>query len=167
MAQIVTHVEHSPSSAYRWMACPGSIALIRQAPPELPNRYAAEGTAAHALLHECYVESKPAAAFVGRTIDGFEVTGEMAEAVQIALDFYASETQPGDIAFVEQHIDLSDFGAPVPASGTADFVRYRPATGHLLVADFKYGKGIAVEVERNSQLYFYALGACAQMEKEA
>src|SRR3546814_20089413 len=41
---------------------------------------------------------------------------------------------------------------------TCDAVLYRPATGELRVYDLKYGSGVPVEVERNSQELYYGLG---------
>ncbi len=166
MSSTRQHVEFSPSSSERAIACPGSLRLIKMAPPERPSRYAEEGTAAHALLHRCYTECKDAVVFVGQEVEGFIVDQVMAEAVQVCLDAYRSDIVPGDITFVETRIDLAAFGAPLPATGTADFIRFRPATGHLKVIDFKYGQGIAVEVDDNAQLRYYAAGACARLECE-
>src|SRR3546814_2609634 len=42
---------------------------------------------------------------------------------------------------------------------TCDAVLYRPSTGELRVYDLKYGRGVPVEVERNSQELYYGLGA--------
>src|SRR3546814_4893751 len=44
-------------------------------------------------------------------------------------------------------------------SWTGDAVLYRPSTGELRVYDLKYGRGVPVEVERNSQELYYGLGA--------
>ena len=163
---IPAHVEFSPSSSARAMACPGSIRLIRQAPPERPSRYALEGTAAHALLQKCFVEGKKAMSFNGQVVEGHLVDVAMADAVQVGLDVYLDDVQPGDIVITEASVDLAAFGAPMDASGTADFIRYRPATRHLWVVDYKHGQGIAVEVEGNTQLRYYAAGACARLESD-
>jgi hypothetical protein len=82
----------------------------------------------------------------------WEVTAEMAEAVQVYLDAVRAEIQDGDDWDVEQRLKYSD-----DLWGTADFVRYRPSTGELLVADYKHGKGVPVEVENNPQALIYGL----------
>ena len=43
------HSKLSPSSAHRWMACPGSVRLEAQFPDE-SSPYAKEGTTAHELV---------------------------------------------------------------------------------------------------------------------
>lgn len=59
------------------------------------------------------------------------------------------------LVLVEQRLDFSDY---VPDGfGTGDCVII--ADGRLTVIDFKYGTGVLVEAERNSQMLLYALGA--------
>ena len=43
------HAKLSPSAAYRWINCPGSVALAEQCPPAPSSAYADEGTLAHAV----------------------------------------------------------------------------------------------------------------------
>jgi hypothetical protein len=50
-----------------------------------------------------------------------------------------------------RHIDGMEFG-------TGDFTAYLPGRKRLIVGDFKYGKGVAVEVKENEQLLTYAEG---------
>ena len=40
------HAQFSPSSAYRWISCPGSVALCKGLPDEEGSVYAMEGTIA-------------------------------------------------------------------------------------------------------------------------
>lgn len=47
--------------------------------------------------------------------------------------------------------------------GTADHVRYRPATETLKIRDFKYGQGVYVDADDNEQLKVYALGALLEV----
>ena len=46
------HAKLSPSSAYRWIACPGSIRLSAGI-PDTSSVFAEEGTAAHELCELC------------------------------------------------------------------------------------------------------------------
>lgn len=59
------------------------------------------------------------------------------------------------VTLIEQEIDFSKW---VPLGfGTADAVHV--ADGLLVVVDFKYGRGVLVDAERNPQMMLYALGA--------
>src|SRR3546814_1886118 len=77
------------------------------------------------------------------------VDEEMVEAVQVFLDTIRRDYKPGDVLVVEQRFDLSSWYPGL--FGTCDAVLYRPSTGELRVYDLKYGRGVPVEVERNSQ----------------
>lgn len=153
------HSKIGASGAYRWMACPGSVRLC----DGIANRssiYAAEGHAAHAVAEYCLRESPTdsrADALVGQTFEGFIVTPEMAEAVNVYLDACNIDFQPGDEIEIEVKFDLKEIHTGL--YGTADRVRYRPSTQSLRITDYKHGAGVPVEVEWNPQLLYYAVGA--------
>ena len=54
----MTHALLSPSSAYRWMQCPGSVSLCRLFPDE-SSEYAKEGTLAHAYAAHILDPNQP------------------------------------------------------------------------------------------------------------
>jgi hypothetical protein len=135
------------------MRCPGSIKL-NEGLVEVSGPYADLGTMAHSVAAYCLKCNLQAA----------DILDDYAPAVQEYLDFVRSETGVEDAW--EAEVDLtnalltldSDFG------GTADYVRWRPSSRELLVVDFKFGTGVAVDVEDNEQLRLYALGALLSMD---
>jgi hypothetical protein len=170
---------HSPlgaSASERWINCPGSIRM-QEGITDRESVYAREGSAAHALAEHCLAESQDAAEFIGSHVfehkrkwlvaegpasedSDFDVTDEMAEAVQTYLDFVRNLIEEGDEWSAEQSFHLKDFHRQF--YGTCDLVVYKPEKGELHVADYKHGKGVAVEVEGNPQLRYYALGAATR-----
>lgn len=159
------HSKLGASSAKRWINCPGSVDLISKCPPLPTSPYAAEGTAAHALC-EKVLHNKPGPAarwYVGRESEvpgfpkEFKITEEMADHCQEYVDHVRNVMNElkGELLiehrFHLKHIHPDFFG-------TCDAVVLQPF-GELHVFDFKYGAGVAVEVEDNEQMQFYALGA--------
>lgn len=65
------HAELGPSSAVRWMTCPGSV-LLSRGQPEDQSEYAEEGTLAHAVAARALNEGKDAAAYIGLTTEQLE-----------------------------------------------------------------------------------------------
>ena len=159
----------SPSSAHRRLACPGS-ARLEAACKDVPSVYAEEGSAAHALAERCLRMDENAAKYKERKLvrvntgwsmlqagtkrtDGWEVTGEMVEAVQVYLDFVRSFRTPASNILIEQRVRVTE-----ECFGTADYIDAQ-AFGQILVADYKHGVGVAVSPEGNPQAMIYALGA--------
>lgn len=133
----------SPSSAHRWMVCPGSAALCRNIPPE-ESEYAAEGTAAHALAESILRGTD-------YTLPQEYDTPEMRAHVQTYVDFVRII---GGVLEVETRIDLyPELGEE--CYGTADAVAW--ADDGLYIVDLKYGMGF-VDAVRNPQLALYAAG---------
>lgn len=167
---------HSYWSASKFesiMLCPGKI-VLEQGAPDGTNAYAAEGTAAHQVLTWALQEDRPASAYLGRLVhlDGFgkpcepiaadytfEVDEEMAAHVQTCID-YCRDLQGDDgVLFADIRVNYSSYldVEHDTAWGTADVIIARG--DELIVVDFKYGRGVEVEAERNPQMSLYGLGA--------
>lgn len=163
-------MEHSSigaSGAHRWMVCPGSVELIKKAPPQRQSDVADEGTDAHELSHLCLESGKSPTDYIGKRMSkGFEVTDEMCEAVSVYIDTVHSFAQTGEGKFIHLHevkFDLSFIHLGL--FGTADTVLISSDLKQLVVIDYKHGKGVPVEAVDNKQLLFYGLGAVAFCHK--
>jgi hypothetical protein len=157
----MAHATLSPSSAVRWMACPGSVALSKDM-PDTTSSFAAEGTAMHEVAELCLKSDADAAAYVGRIfeIDGFsiEFTSELALAVQDYVDYVRDVVKAtGGELLVEQKLPISHITGEADAKGTTDAVVL--AAPELIVIDLKGGRGVAVDAMDNPQLQIYALAA--------
>jgi len=160
LAEKPAHSHLGASGAERWMACPGSIRLS-QGVEQLKSEYAAEGSAAHWLAEQCLRSGRAPEEFLGCEIpmEGFVFTvdDEMVDAVEVYIDAIRSRTSLGDEVDFEVKFHLDDLHDDF--YGTADCTIYKPAEGRLIVVDFKYGKGVAVEAINNPQLLYYGYGA--------
>lgn len=142
---------------YRWSKCPGSVALSKDI-KSVSSVYAEEGTYAHDVaserLEHYFFMKKP------KTLAKDE---EMAEAVDVYVSIIKEDVfgvkglAPSKHVMIEHKFDLE---AVHPGLfGTADFVFYDPKKKKLSVYDYKHGAGLPVEVENNTQLMYYGLGA--------
>jgi hypothetical protein len=93
-------------------------------------------------------------------------TDEMEEEVEkysafVLEDFEdAKRLDPAAILSIEERVDLTEY---IPDGfGTNDAIIV--ASGALHINDLKYGKGIAVSADNNTQLKLYALGALSKYE---
>jgi hypothetical protein len=124
------------------------------------SAYADEGTRAHEYasqeLDYYFFKKDPANGWLA-------VSDEMRAAVEIYTDFvedeaHAERSDPRLNHILIEHRFNLDAVHP-GLFGTADAVVYKPLSKTLVVADYKHGAGIAVDVEDNLQLMYYGLGA--------
>lgn len=181
------HSEWGASGAYRWMTCPGSVALSRGR-PNVSSIYAEEGTVAHSIGEACLLaDHRNPVDFVGQTLKGkvleIEVTDEMADAVTVYVNTVRTDRLLlGGKLMVEQAFDLSKIAQHLPGApklyGRNDAKLFVESDGHLILYDYKHGKGHAVDVawieqlpngqtiqRYNPQLLYYALGAVLEHDR--
>lgn len=152
-----THAILSASSSHRWLNCPPSARLQLEY-PDTTSEAAAEGTAAHALAEHKLRKllkmrsQKPVSQYDSDDMD-LHTDGYVAfvsEAIE-AAKAHCSDV----LVLIEQKLGFSQY---VPDGfGIGDCVIV--ADDNLHIIDLKYGQGVLVEAENNSQMMLYALGA--------
>ena len=170
------HSTLGPSSAHRWMECPGSIALCAKAPPQPTSKAAAEGTVAHSLAEELVTGKIDVLGMMDRvganvtqggheieiTEDMVEGAIEYCEVISRDRAILLESKKPAHIV-QKAEVRVSAPSIDKRVWGTADYIQYRKGD-KLLVYDYKFGKGVIVESEENEQGALYVIGA---MESEA
>jgi len=149
------HALLSPSSSKQWLKCPLSITLIKQFPPkEETSVFAAEGTSAHELGEMALLMGVDPNKYLGHKIGDFVVDEAMIEAVNIYVDYVVSL---GGTYETEIKVKIND-----EVYGTCDTTVVCGNTLHVI--DLKYGKGVEVFAENNTQAMIYALGALKKFD---
>jgi hypothetical protein len=154
-----SHALLSASSSHRWISCPPSARLCENCDDQ-SSEYAKQGTDAHSLC-----QYKVESALEMDTADPTDSLNFYDEEMKNCAESYAAyvmeqrakalESCIDPVVLVEQRLDFSKY---VPEGfGTGDCVII--ADGTLSVIDYKHGKGILVESEKNPQMLCYALGA--------
>lgn len=156
--QEIAHSKFSASGSQRWLNCPGSIALTEKAPEPVESIYAKEGTDAHHCLEVLLKAHIDGRIDKGRAFLEDDYPSDMIDHAEDAAREIVGMRIRGGITgdiLCETRVDLS-FVAP-DMFGTVDVAIIREF-GRLTVIDYKYGAGIPVEPDDNSQLLYYALG---------
>lgn len=156
------HALLSASSSSRWLHCPPSARWCAGL-ADKPSSFAEEGTKAHSLAESRLryyltygrlVQEKPS-----------YVDTEMWEATERYVDIVIEKTvaarkeTPDAEVLIEHRLDFSHW---VPGGfGTGDAVIV--SDKGIEIVDLKYGKGVPVSAQNNSQMRLYALGAYADL----
>ena len=158
------HAVLSASGAEKWLNCPPS-ARLEESYPDTSSPYAKEGTLAHEIAEfktrNYFIETLPKRTFTSK-LNKFKkdelYQNEMDEYTESYLEYIkevAMKYPSKPYIALEKKIDFSKY---VPGGyGTCDCILIHGNDMHII--DFKYGKGVQVIAENNSQLMLYALGA--------
>lgn len=153
------HAFLSASASHRWIECPPS-AMACAGVEERASPYAQQGTDAHALC-EYKLENALGRSPNDPTEDLAYFDSEMDDCSDEYCTFVMEQVEEAKkfcadpLVLVEEHLDFSRW---VPDGfGTGDCVIVADHVLHIV--DMKYGSGIEVESEGNSQMQCYALGA--------
>lgn len=156
----------SSSGSDRWMKCTPS-ARLEAKEKESTSVYAEEGTLAHEIgelkikkqLGTLTTRSFNAKMKKLRQHELYQ--DEMEEYTDAYADYVimvsneAAKVTPDSMVAVESKLDFSDWVQEGFGTGDAVII----ADGTLEVMDLKYGKGVPVSAENNSQMMLYGLGA--------
>jgi hypothetical protein len=145
------------STAKRVMNCPGSVALVAQAPVRGSSVYADRGTLLHAAITEVLDTGCTPESLIGLTYESEVLDADLvAEKLRPALAALDAIDPEGVMELVtETEVSFGDYMPGV--FGSAD-VLGRIGT-RAIVLDWKFGDGVAVEATENEQGMFYAAAA--------
>ena len=161
---MTTHAQLSPSKAYRYLACPGSVREEAKYPEPPSGPGAVDGTHSHTLLEHCLKNRVDPMTMVGQTLkdhDGeFTVDKPRAERVRVATDYVNRQVSAGvaGIIYTECRVSPAHLIGRTDMDGTVDIQLHGPEV--LEIVDYKDGMNL-VEAKDNSQLELYALGVLA------
>ena len=165
------HAVLSASGADRWIACPPSARQEEHVEDE-QSQYAAEGSFAHELAElylSLHLDQIKKATFTKKhkKLQANEFySQDMENHVKTYVDYCIEKINEARAHTRDAEILLEmrlDFSTWVPGGfGTGDLVLISDNT--LEVVDLKYGMGVPVSAENNSQMRLYALGAVDQFD---
>ena len=157
------HALLSPSGSHRWMHCTPS-ARLEENLPESTSSAAEEGTVAHELAE--YALEKYISGEYMPLLDELPTPKHIAESPYYSpeMDKYVTdyicyvcdiyELEEKAEMHIERKFDLTSYVPECFGSCDCDIVGKKV----LNIIDLKYGKGVQVDANDNSQLMMYALG---------
>lgn len=163
------HSVFAPSSSAMWLNCPGSL-IPNLLAPDNAGVDAALGTVFHEIMEEWnrsgerpdHLVGEERSAEAGGTTYLITIDDEMMEYAADCRRWI--EPLVPHIIGVEWKVDFSGL-TPLPNQrGTADLVAWKD--GVLYIRDWKYGRGVRVYAENNTQLMLYAWGASRMLGRD-
>ena len=152
------------STAKRVIKCPGSVKLCQQVPPKPSSSYADTGTLLHNAIAQMLSTDATADQVMYEEYNGISLTPELFEEKIVPAIQALNAIDPNqELEYaVEQTVSFGDLLPGV--FGSCDII------GRLgdraVILDWKFGDGVAVEVEENAQLLFYAAAAMRTPETQ-
>lgn len=160
----------SASSSSRWLKCPPSAILCKDIETNT-SVYAEEGTEAHELAERklLLLFKKISQEEYNSWYTMFRARSkfwseEMEEYVNVYVNTVLEQAEGYTEIYFELRVDYSDIINVPDHKGTCDCAIVFP--DRLTIMDLKYGKGVLVQAEENSQLSLYALAACQTLKIE-
>ena len=145
------------STAKRVINCPGSVALVAQMPPKPSSVYADTGTLLHNVIADVLDGKATAQDFLGAVHADVTLDQDLIDNKLLPALAALNEIDPDKIMEYETEVVVG-FGDLLPGVfGSADVVGRIGDTAYIV--DWKFGDGVAVDVEENPQLMFYAAAA--------
>lgn len=150
----------SPSGSSRWLNCTPSAKLEHDFGEKTITEYAQEGTLAHEIaaltiaIEHGLISDEVYSTNIEKCYSSELFNNEMLNHLAVYEDYVNSNMTDSSFVYVEQRVDISNY---IPECfGTVDC--FIITENKLEVIDLKYGKGVPVYAEGNTQLRIYALG---------
>lgn len=145
------------STAKRVMSCPASVNLCAAMPPKPASTYADTGTLLHNVIAECLDKNLLPENFLGTKYNDITLTPELMEDKLWPALQSLDEIDPNKEMEYAVESKVS-FGDVLPGVfGSTDLLGRMG--NRVIVLDWKFGDGVAVEAEESPQLMFYAAAA--------
>lgn len=162
------HALLSASASGRWLNCTPS-ARLEETLPDTTSTFATEGSMAHEIaelkVRKHFLEPMGTRAYnnkIKKIKENPEYAGLYQEEMMRHTDTYLDYINKITIGYpskpyvaAEKKIDYSVYAEG--GFGTCDCILIGGDTMHVI--DFKYGKGVSVSAENNTQMMLYSLGA--------
>ncbi len=160
-----THATLSPSKAYRYLACPGSVREEARYPEPPSGPGAIDGTHSHTLLEHCIKGNGDPLKMVGVKLKDhegeFTVDAERASRVRLALDYVWKQRGAFGTMYAERRVSPAHLLGRTDLDGTCDVTIH--THDELEIVDYKDGMN-EVSATDNTQLELYALGVMAGLK---
>ena len=145
------------STAKRVMGCPGSVALCAKMPPRPSSVYADLGTLLHTAISQVLDQGVTPESLLGMKYQDQVLTQDHIDnKLHVALNLLGEIDPNLEMEYaVETEVGFGDFLPDV--FGSCDLLGR--IGNRAIVLDWKFGDGVAVGVEENEQLLFYAAAA--------
>jgi DNA polymerase len=139
------HAPLPPSSAERWMHCPGSVAATKLVGPVPESSFALEGTEAHRIFAACLERDTDPAELT----DDFFIVASLRQALEITRDIIAGRK-------FKVEVRLESLPGLAKVWGTADVLVFDDEDAVVAIIDLKFGAGVTVEPD-SLQVKIYSL----------